>query len=91
MTSATNQFHIGLNGLTTRVGPVEDREWAYHESLVKADYERCHPGETFGDLKHRARFSKEDMGLLREWMTIAASRAAERNTSQASVHPPRVA
>ncbi|HLP70457.1 MAG TPA: hypothetical protein VK181_23370 [Rhizobium sp.] len=90
MTSATNEFYTGLNGLTRRVGPADNGERAYHESLVKTDYERCHPGETFGDLKHRARFSKEDMGLLREWMMIAALRAAERENQQAAV-PPRVA
>jgi hypothetical protein len=52
---------------------------AYLESLVRADYERCHFGETLDDLKHRARFSKEDKGLLRDWITLAANRAGGRH------------
>jgi hypothetical protein len=48
----------------------------YLESLIREDYERCHPGETLEDLKRRASFSKEDKGLLRDWMTVAAARAA---------------
>jgi len=43
------------------------------ESLIRQDYERCHPGDTLDDLKRRAAFSKEDRGLLRDWMAIAAS------------------
>jgi hypothetical protein len=45
------------------------------EALVRADYERSHPGDTFDDLKRRARFTKEDKGLLRDWMALAAARA----------------
>ena len=37
------------------------------ESLIRRDYERCHPGDTLDDLKRRAAFSKED------WMAIAAA------------------
>lgn len=32
--------------------------------------------ETLEDLKRRASFSKEDRGLLRDWMAVAAARAA---------------
>ena len=39
------------------------------ESLIRRDYERCHPGDTLDDLKRRAAFSKEDRGLLRDWMS----------------------
>jgi hypothetical protein len=46
----------------------------YLESLIGEDFERCHPGETLDDLKRRASFSKEDRGLLRDWMAVAASR-----------------
>jgi hypothetical protein len=53
-----------------------EEERAYLESLICEDFERCHPGETLEDLKRRASFSKEDKGLLRDWMAIAASRAA---------------
>lgn len=47
----------------------------YLESLIRVGYERCHPGDTFDDLKARARFSREDKGLLRDWMTEAGRRA----------------
>lgn len=51
-----------------------DSRPAYLESLIWADYERCHPEDRFADLKHRARFSKEDKGLLRDWLTVAEHR-----------------
>lgn len=51
-----------------------DSRRAYHESLIRADYERCHPEDRFADLTHRARFSKEDKGLLRDWLTVAEQR-----------------
>ena len=57
-------------------GDAAQAETAYLESLIRQDFERCHPGETLEDLKRRASFSKEDRGLLRDWMAVAASRAA---------------
>jgi hypothetical protein len=56
--------------------PADEEEQAYLESLIREDFERCHPGETLDDVKRRASFSKEDRGLLRDWMAIAAKRAA---------------
>ncbi|MEH2670890.1 hypothetical protein DXU07_16285 [Bradyrhizobium elkanii] len=58
------------------------RPWdqTYLESLIREDFERCHPGETLDDLKRRASFSREDRGLLRDWMTVAAGRAAAART-----------
>jgi hypothetical protein len=56
--------------------PTSEEERIYLESLIREDFERCHPGETLEDLKRRASFSKEDRGLLRDWMAIAARRAA---------------
>ena len=53
-----------------------EEERGYLESLIREEYERCHPGETLEDLKRRASFSKEDRGLLRDWMAVAAARAA---------------
>ena len=41
---------------------------------IRADYERCHPNDTFDDLKRRAHFAKEDKGLLRDWLAIAERR-----------------
>lgn len=79
MSGSDNGFYISRLGITTRIGPADDSEWAYHGSLIRADYERFHRGETFEALKHRARFSKEDKGLLRDWMAVAAQRAAQRS------------
>lgn len=58
------------------VRPKDEAERAYLESLVREDYDRCHPGETFDDMKRRGSFSKEDRGLYRDWLAVAAARAA---------------
>ncbi len=58
------------------VCPASETERAYLESLIRLDYERCHPGEALEDMKLRSAFSKEDKGLLRDWMAVAAVRAA---------------
>lgn len=47
---------------------INGRDPTYLESLIRGDFERCHPGETLEDLKRRASFSKEDRGLLRDWI-----------------------
>ncbi|WP_201263776.1 hypothetical protein [Bradyrhizobium canariense] len=47
-----------------------NEEQNYLESLVREEFERCHPDDTFEDLKRRAAFSKEDKGLLRDWMPV---------------------
>ncbi|MGB3536556.1 MAG: hypothetical protein WBA42_00170 [Mesorhizobium sp.] len=57
------------------VRPADAAERAYLESLVREEYDRCRVGETFDDMKRRMPFSREDRGLYRDWMTIAASRA----------------
>ncbi|MCK1700712.1 hypothetical protein IVA93_34380 [Bradyrhizobium sp. 155] len=64
-----------------------NEEQSYLESLVRADFERCHPDDTFEDLKRRAAFSKEDKGLLRDWMAIAKSRAAAQRAKPSPMHP----
>jgi hypothetical protein len=58
------------------VRPHDDAERAYLESLVRDDYDRCHSGETFDDMKRRMSFSKEDRGLYRDWLAVAGARAA---------------
>lgn len=72
-------MHRGLfispNGLTRAIGPEDPQLWTYYESLVAADFARTHPGDSFEGLKRRARFAKEDKGLLCDWMAIAAARA----------------
>ncbi|MGX7875531.1 hypothetical protein ACVDG5_024910 [Mesorhizobium sp. ORM6] len=57
------------------VWPADATERARLESLVRADYDSSHPGETFDDMKRRMSFSKEDRGLYRDWMAIALARA----------------
>jgi hypothetical protein len=57
------------------VRPANEAERTYLESLIREDFERCHPGETLEDIKRRASFTKEDKGLLRDWMAVAARRA----------------
>ncbi|HJP69337.1 MAG TPA: hypothetical protein VJ846_10585 [Sphingomicrobium sp.] len=65
-----------LSNAYNRVHPANETERAYLESLIREDFDRCHPGETLDDVKRRASFSKEDKGLLRDWMALAAIRAA---------------
>jgi hypothetical protein len=58
------------------VEPANEAERAYLESLICEDFARCHAGETLEDVKRRASFAKEDKGMLRDWMALAALRAA---------------
>jgi hypothetical protein len=76
-------------GVVIRGNPAEETERMDLESLVRGEFERCHPGDTFEDMKRRARFSKEDKGLLRDWMAVAARRAAVRHAAEADA--PRAA
>jgi hypothetical protein len=76
MTDQENDTFISW--IPDRIGPVDKSEREYLESFIRADYELCHPDETLEDLKRRARFSKEDKGLLRDWMALAAERASAR-------------
>jgi hypothetical protein len=70
-----DRLFISPNGATRLIGPEDPHLWPYYESLVAADYARAHPGDSFEGLKRRARFSKEDKGLLSDWMATAAARA----------------
>ena len=72
-----SRIYVSLNGVTQAIGPEDDDLRAYHESLVRDDYDRCHPEDSFEFLKSRARFSKGDKGLLLDWMTVAAARARQ--------------
>ena len=66
-----NNLYILTNGVFDQIEPPDVNERAYLESLIRADYEKYHPDETLEDhLKQRARFSKEDKGLLRDWMVV---------------------
>lgn len=70
-------LRISEIGLDVRIEPENPHLREQYEDLIRHDYERCHPGDTLDWLKHRARFSKDDQGLLRDWMAIAAQRAAK--------------
>lgn len=65
------------------VNPADEAERTYLESLISEDFELSHPGETLEDIKRRSSFSKEDKGLLRDWMAVAATRAASGRASKA--------
>lgn len=73
-----------MTSMSTRsysdLGSAAQEDAAYLESLIRQDFERCHPGETLDDLKRRAAFSKEARGLLRDWMAVAAKRAADERS-----------
>lgn len=53
--------------------PDNEAEWSSLEALIGEDFARCHPGETLEDIRRRAAFSKEDRGLLRDWVALAAA------------------
>ena len=67
------------------VRPRDDAERTYLESLVREDYDRCHLGETFDDMKRRIPFSKEDRGLYHDWLAVAATRDAALSTERLSL------
>ena len=91
MGAAEVDFHVSILGIRMRIGPADESEWRRRASLIRADYEACHPDETFADLLYRARFSKEDKGLLRNWMVVAARRAAAKPVEEGAFARPRVA
>jgi hypothetical protein len=79
--SAQDRPRISANGLMLPIGPADAEARVRLEALVAADYARYHPNDSFEGLKQRARFAKEDQGLLQDWMRVAVmrARAAERS------------
>lgn len=63
--------------------PSTEAERAYLETLIREAFERAHPGETFDDVRRRASFSKEDKGLLRDWLAVARAEAVSRERDEA--------
>ncbi len=61
--------------------PADEAERIYLESLVQENFSWCHPGETLDAVRRRAPFSREDQGLLREWMEFAVTRAEFRGAA----------
>jgi hypothetical protein len=43
------------------------------DTLARRLYDRCHPDDGFDEMRQRARFAKEDRGLLRDWRAAARS------------------
>src|SRR5690606_34733041 len=72
------RLSISALGLRLPIWHDDQQSLRYHETLIDAACARCRPRDTLADLKHRAVFSKEDQGLLRDWMAVAAERASER-------------
>ena len=78
MMQSKERLGMSANGVRQPILPDDPHRRLSYESLIRADYERCRPDDSFEDLKRRARFSKEDQGLLRDWMAIAAEWAREQ-------------
>jgi hypothetical protein len=77
------------NGVRQEVGPEDAAARDRQESLIAAEYKRCHPDDSLESLKHRARFSKEDRALLREWMKRAAKVDQQSAREQRRAQPVR--
>lgn len=77
--SATENLtlYMSANGLMLQIEPDNFELREEYEALIREDYARCHPGDTLDWLKHRARFSKQDEGLLYEWIGVAMQRARQ--------------
>ena len=80
-----NESNMFMSKAGSRIRPADEDDHVYFELLIRSDYERCHPEGTWEDLKRRARFSKEDKGLLRDWMALARDRAAARGHEKPSI------
>jgi hypothetical protein len=50
------------------VQPCDEMNRLALEASIREDFARCHPDLTLDDLRRPAIFSKEDRGLLRDWM-----------------------
>jgi hypothetical protein len=48
------------------------------EEVARAAFDRCHPGDSFDDMKRRASFSKEDRYLLADWLAFAEAELKNR-------------
>ncbi len=46
-----------------------------HEAGIASAYGRCHPQDSWADLKRRAAFDKRAKGLMRHWLASAGAPA----------------
>lgn len=54
------------------------------DAVARSAYDRCHPDDSFDEMAARARFSKEDKGLLRDWRAAARSMIGCEKTGASS-------
>ena len=73
-------LYMSEDGVRIEIGPADPALREKYEALIRAEYQRCNPGDTLDALKHRALFSKEAQGLLRDWMAVAAGLAHKNGT-----------
>jgi hypothetical protein len=60
--------------------PASEQERAYLESLIREDFERCHPGETLEDLNASFLF-EGGQGTVARLEAVAARRAAAEQSN----------
>lgn len=83
-----DRLHIWTSGIKQPIGPDDAETRTRYEALIRADYNRLHKDDSFEDMKRRARFSKEDQGLLSLWMAVAAKRSEQSEpVSRRARHP----
>jgi hypothetical protein len=73
-------LYMSEDGLRIDIEPSNPESKEMYEALIHKEDKRCHPDDTLDDLKHRARFSKESQGLLRDWMAVAANLARQHRS-----------
>lgn len=80
--AAISRLTISLNGILAGIGPATKEQRPRIIAHAMREYERCHPGDSFANLVERARFSKEDKGLLRDWLDAFEHATASRLQEQ---------
>lgn len=65
--------------------PADEAERNLLESLIREDFAQCYPDDTIADLRRRASHSRQDKGLLRDWMSLAAERAGIHQARRRSI------
>jgi len=77
--SIEKRLYMSAHGIRAPIGPDDAKVRSYHEFLIRGDYDRIHSRGAFEWLKHLAQFAKQDQGLLRDWMAVAAFKAQQRD------------
>ncbi|PYG53749.1 hypothetical protein [Rhizobium sp. UGM030330-04] len=72
-------LHLSANGLMLQIEPSDRELREEYEALIREDYARCNPGDSLEWLKHRARFSKLDQGILYDWIGFAYKRIRQQD------------